>query len=570
MIHYHMQVNRNYSINFGAMIRIYLQLNKNLWIVTATILFMLFSCAGPSNHAGKTVFKYNEAAGISSLDPAYAKNLANIWACNQLYSGLVKLDDQLLVKPAIAKNWKISDDGITYTFTLRKDVFFHDHLMFEEGKGRRVVAGDFVYSFNRIIDAETASPGAWVFNYVKMENGRASFKAPNDTSFIIKLSRAFPPFLGILGMQYCSVVPEEIVKHYGKDFRENPVGTGPFQYQYWKEGIKLVFIKNKNFYEKDANGNTLPYLDAVAITFLKDKQSAFLEFIKGNLDFMSGIDPNYKDELLTREGQLNPKYKEKIYLEREPYLNTEYLGILVDSSMESVASSPLRLKKIRQAVNYGFSRRDMIRYLRNGIGTPGVYGMIPPGLPSFDSSRSFAYEYNPEQARKLLIEAGFPNGEELPDITLLTTSEYLDLCKYIQHQLSVLGIDLKIDVNTPGALRELKAQSKSNFFRASWIADYPDAENYLSLFYSENFSPNGPNYTHYANNTFDEMYIQSQSIVKDSLRYQYYREMDSMVMKDAPVVILYYDEVLRFINNRISGLGSNPVNLLDLSRVRKE
>jgi len=167
---------------------------------------------------------------------------------------------------------------------------------------------------------------------------------------------------------------------------------------------------------------------------------------------MSGIDPNYKDELLSPDGNLNEKYRDRIHLEREPYLNTEYLGFLVDTSMMDVKQSPLRIKKIRQAINYGFSRKDMIRYLRNGIGTPGNFGIIPPGLPSFQQNNKAVYTYDPEKSRQLLKEAGYPNAIGLPEITLLTTSEYLDLCKYIQHQLSLLGIDLNINVNTPGAL----------------------------------------------------------------------------------------------------------------------
>lgn len=519
--------------------------------------------------AGKEVFRYNEAAGISSLDPAFARNLPNIWACNQLFNGLVQLDSMLNVQPCIAKRWEISENGKTYTFYLRDDVFFHEHPLLITADQQRVTADDFVYTFRRLLDEKVASPGSWVFNNVDSTGGKSDFLALNDSTLQIKLKKAFPPFLGILAMQYCAVIPEEVVEHFGKDFRMNPVGTGPFFFKYWQEGVKLVLLKNENYFEKDPEGISLPYLDAISVSFLKDKQSAFLEFVKGNLDFMSGIDPNYKDELLSPEGLLSQKYEEEIYLLRQDYLNTEYLGMLVDTALPIVKNSPLNLKKIRQAINYGFNRKEMIRYLRNGIGSPGNYGMIPLGLPSFDSARINGYAYDPDKARMLLQEAGFPNGENLPGISLVTTSEYLDLCKYIQHQLSGIGIDLAIEVNTPGAVREMKANAKTSFFRASWIADYPDAENYLSLFYSGNFSPDGPNYTHYSNAVFDSLYLDSQNQINDTLRYDLYRKMDNMVMEDAPVVVLYYDQVLRFVRNNISGLGSNPVNMLDLRRVKK-
>ncbi len=537
--------------------------------VRNNILFVftlfLYACNSSFSNSDKSIFKYNEAAGISSLDPAFAKNLANIWACNQIYSGLVKFNDNLQVEPSIAKSWTISDDAMTYTFLLRNDVCFHDNEVFENGKGRKVNAFDFEYSFNRIVDADLASPGLWVFNNVENCDGLYSFVALNDSVFRIKLNKAFPAFLGILAMQYCAVVPHEATDFYQVDFRRNPVGAGPFELKLWEEGTKMVLVRNNNYFEKEGNSQ-LPYLDAISITFLIDRQSAFLHFIQGNLDLMSGIDASYKDELLTKRGELKPKYLGKINMISQPYLNTEYLGILVD---ENRVSSPLKLKAIRQAINYGFDREKMMKYLRNNIGEPGLRGIIPRGLPSFDNDKNYGYNYDLDKARCLLAEAGFPNGEGLPPIKLSTNSEYLDLCEYIQHSLNEIGFDIQIDVNPSAALSELKAQAKLAFFRASWIADYPDAENYLSMFYSNNFCPNGSNYTHFRNEEFDLLYENSLAETNDYTRFKMYSSMDSIIMEEAPVVILYYDQVLRFVQPTIKGIGSNAINLLDLTRVKK-
>ena len=530
------------------------------------LLFIAFSCDREYSTENLKIFRYNEAAGISSLDPAFSRDLANLWACNQIYDGLVKLNEDLEVEPSVARAWKISPDGKTYTFYLRKDVFFHDHELFLEGKGRRVTAFDFKYSFDRIIDAQMASPGAWVFNNVA-ENG---FSAINDSVFQIKIRQPFMPFLGLLAMQYCSVIPQELADHFGKDFRKNPVGCGPFVYKYWKEGVKLVLRKNTNYYEIDNEGVRLPYLDAISISFLIDKQSAFLQFIQGNIDFISGIDASYKDELLTPEGKLNPEHKDKIYLITEPYLNTEYLGILVDTSIHNEEMNPLSIKLIRKAIAYGFDRKKMMRYLRNNIGRPGNGGIIPAGLPAFDTTDSYGYSYDPVKTKELLAEAGYPAGKGLPQITLTTSSEYLDLCKYIQHELMQHGIEINISVSPPAAIKEMKAQAKIPFFRASWIADYPDPENYLSLFYSKNFSPSGPNYTHYASEEFDMLYERSLGMIDNTIRNEAYREMDRLIMSESPVIILFYDEVLRFVRKEISGLGSNPINMLDLSKVKRE
>lgn len=544
-------------------------LRKLSTLLIFAYLAILSACDhSPQIADNRTVFRYNESSGISSLDPAFARNQANIWAINQLFNGLVQLDDQLKPVPCIARHWDISEDGKTYTFHLRHDVYFHNSGIFTFGKGRKVVASDFVYSFSRIVDKKTASPGAWIFNQVENENNHYSFFAINDSILVIRLKSAFPPFLGLLCMQYCSVIPREAIDAYGTDFRKNPVGTGPFRLKYWKEGVKLVLEKNDNYFETE-NGQPLPYLDAVSISFIVDKQSAFLEFIKGNLDFMSGIDASYKDELLSRSGDLNSKYAQRVNLEKSSYLNTEYLGILVDSTLPALTGNPLATRYIRQAINYGFDRKKMMQYLRNNIGKPGTAGIVPAGLPWFSQSLVKGYDYNPEKSKELLLKAGFPGGAGLPPITLSTNASYLDLCKYLQSQLNDLGFTIKIDVSPPATLRDMIAKSSVPFFRASWIADYPDAENYLSLFLTSNFCPAGPNYTHYSDKEFDKLYIQALEETNDSIRGNIYVKMDNLVMEDAAVIVLYYDEVLRFTGKDVEGLTCNALNLLTLKKVKK-
>lgn len=527
---------------------------------------MLFAaCHRGDPSEDKMIFRYNESAGIGTLDPAFAKDQALIWVCAQLYSGLVRLDENLQVQPCIAKRWSISDDGMRYTFTLRNDVEFHRSALFgTPDSTRRVVASDFVYSLNRIIDDRVASPGRWIFNSVA-PNG---FTAVDDTTLVIRLNEPFAPFLSLLSMPYCFVVPHEVVEHYGTDFRKHPIGTGPFCFQLWKEGVKLVLRRNPHYFECDSAGQALPYLDAVAVTFIVDKQTVFLEFIKGNLDFMNSLDASYKDELLTRTGQLKEKYRGTLRMERSPFLNTEYLGFLMDDTVQT-SDNPLADKRVRQAINYGFDRAKMMKYLRNGVGLPGEQGFIPIGLPGADSTAGYGYCYNPEKARSLLTEAGYPQGQGLPQLTLSTTSSYLDLCRYIQQQLALLGIKIKLDVNPAAALREQIAQGQSRWFRGSWIADYSDAENYLSLFYSPNRSPVGPNYTHYHNIHYDSLYERTRREPNDQRRWQLYRQMDSIIMADAPVMILYYDQILHFTHPNVSGLRSNAMNALDLRYVKK-
>ncbi len=514
-------------------------------------LLIITGCQN-SEDFSQQVFRYNEHKNIGSLDPAFAKDLADIWAVNQLFNGLVELDSALNVQPSIAKEWHISDDGKVYTFTLREDVYFHDNKVF---KRRKVVASDFEYSFNRLIDPKLSAPGGWVLDAVD------SFKAIDQRTFEIKLHNPFPAFLGILGMKYCSVVPHEAVSFYGSNFRKNPIGTGPYLFKRWEENLKLVFRKNSKYFETDHFGNRLPYLEAVSITFIPDKLSEFLSFSQGKIDFISGLDASFKDELLNADGTLRKKYDSSVYMLKGPYLNTEYLAFFMDSELSEVQSN-----LIRAAINHGFDRNEMMTYLRNGIGRPAEGGIIPIGLPGYRKSEKVIY--NPELSRSLIEEFKDQYGK-VPTLTITTTNNYLSFCEYIQRELSDIGLNINISVTPAATLKTAKANGKLDFFRASWVADYPDAENYLSLFYSDNFAPRGPNYTHYSSELFDKWYIKSQQLTSRNERNSLYEKMDSLVMSDFPIVPLFYDEAVRFTRTNIKNLGINPINLLDLRKVQK-
>ncbi len=536
-------------------------------IAFAVSVIVLGSCGGAmDNHDALSVLRYNEDQNITSLDPVFARNQANIWAVSQLYNSLVQLDEKLDIRPALAKSWVISDDGLTYTFYLRNDVYFHDNICFPDGKGRRAVAADMVYSLSRLLDPGLNAPGAWVLNQVaRRPDGSLDATAPNDTTFVVNLQQAFPPFLGLLSMQYCAMIPYEAVEKYGRDFRRNPVGTGPFRFAYWKEGVKMVYRKNEHYFEFE-DGNRLPYLDAVSISFIIDRQTAFLEFVKGNLDLLTRVDASYQDELLTPAGELQEHYKDRLEMITMPFLNSEYLGMLV-SDQNLPNDWPLLDRKVRQAINYGFDREKMIAFMRNNIGTPAHAGFVPVGMPGFYEN-SGGYSYNPEKASQLLEEAGYPRGGGLPVITLRTNQAYQDIAQYIQFELARIGIRIDIDVMPPATLREMMANAEATLFRGSWIADYPDAENYLALFYSENKAPAGPNYTHFKNNEFDRLYENALTETDGSKRHAMYLAMDSIIIAEAPKVFLYYDQSMRFVHRYVENMGNNPLNHLVLKNVR--
>ncbi len=530
--------------------------------ISSSIILLSIIIASCKSHQypDKKIFHYNELSGIASLDPAFAKNQSIMWAIHQLYNTLIEVDENMQLKPSVAKSWDIAPDNITFTFHLRLDVYFHDDAVFANGTGRLLTADDVVYSLKRIVDKNVASPGAWIFNNrVDSVNG---FIAVNDSTVQLKLLRPFQPILGILSMQYCSIVAKEAVDKYGSSFRRHPVGTGPFAMVAWEEGQALVLKKNTRYFEKDKSGYALPYLDGVKISFFDSKATEFLEFQQNRLDFINDIDASFKDEILTKTGNLKKEWEGKLILQKHPYLNIEYLGILVDEKNKLVINSPLRLQKIRHAINLGFNRQKMMLYLRNSIGTAAESGFVPEGLPSYDTVKVKGYHYDIAKAKQLLTGAGFADGNGLPVIKLLTIPIYADLAGYIANELQQIGIKIQVEAIQKSLLLEQTSKSQALFFRGSWIADYPDAENYLSVFYSKNPAP--PNYTRYKNPLFDALYEKAIAEKNDSLRYTMYQQMDQLVINDAPVVPLWYDMVIHLVHTNIINFTPTSLNLLEL------
>ena len=559
---------------------------KYTYYVAFFILLIVSSCK--HNNSESSFFRFNINSNLTTLDPAFAKDQGIGWCTSQLYNGLLQLDDSLQIQPCIAKNWEISRDDLTYTFYLRNDILFHQHAIFD-GRKRYVTAHDVKYSLDRIIDKNVASPGAWIFNEHVADS---AFTVINDSIFQIKLRHAFRPLLGILTMSYCYIIPHEAIAYYGASFRKNPIGTGPFQFVAWKENEVLLMKRNPDYWEQDSIGHSLPYIEGLRVSFMDSKAAEFLEFSQGNLDFLNAIDPSYKDLILDINGTIHPSFINKATLIRGNYLMTEYFGFMLD---ENAAYTPvqkmmnkkllefikhkgiflskkktfvkneiLQNKKIRQAINYAIDRESIIAHFRNNIGIPAHGGMIPKGLAAYDTNYIKGYYYNPDKAIQLLRESKY-NKEP---ITLYTNPSYSEIGIYVIQLLRNIGFNAQLEILPPAFLREMMAKRSCTFFRGAWIADYPDEESYMAMFYSKNGSP--PNYTRFKNEEFDKLYKKVLNEHNDSIRIALYRKMDQIIIDEAAIVPLYYDNVIRFCNRRVTGLTINPLNNLDLRKIKIE
>src|SRR5690606_33934211 len=274
---------------------------------------------------------------------------------------------------------------------LKRGIKFHSDNCFANDDERSLNAHDVVYSFKRIMDPSNGSQGQFVFRNVAIDG----LSIIDDYTLTIHLNRPQQSFIKMLTLAFCYVVPEEAIIKYRKDFTRHPVGTGPLKFKVWHIADKLVFEKNPDYFEKDIDGIQLPYIDVISISFVKSAHTVFQQFLKGKLDFISGLNESYQNSLLTYEGLLREKYLDSYYLIKEPWLKTDYLGILIDLEKSIAKSSDLAKRHVRIAMNYAIDRDNLIKNIRNGIGIPANNGFVPLGMNEFNGTKVTGYRYDP-------------------------------------------------------------------------------------------------------------------------------------------------------------------------------
>lgn len=573
-------------------------MNK-LLIAAATALIALSSCDpktsdnnGNSSEAKGGVYmggilRVNEVETFKSLMPISINEINSFHIATQVYEGLVKFNQiDLAIIPGVAKSWEISDDKTEYVFHLRGSAKFHNDPCFANSEGRKATAADFKYCMERLCSSD---PNNNQFDITFKDRvlganehfeGTKTGKSPgvkgvtavNDSTLKIKLIHPDASFLNVLCMPGCYVYPKEAVTKYGNDMRIRAVGTGPFFIETVKEGEVVIMKKHSGYWGVDKDGNKLPYLDGIKWSFIRDKKSEILEFKSGRLDMVYRIPVEMFHEFM---GDLeNAKNRNAEFeIVSSTALNTHFYGF------NPLANPVFAKKEVRLAFNYAIDRHKIADFTIQGEGTAADYGMVPytEGFEKagYDFKSLKGYSFDPDKAKELMKQAGYPNGKGFPEITLEINSGGGDrnilIAEVIQKMLKDnLGITININtVPFPEHIENVQT-GKSDFFRYAWIGDYPDPESFLTLFYGKHVpatlaEKSYINYFRYKNERFDSLFMAARLETDNSKRFAMLTKAEAIVLEDAPFMPIFYDENFRLLQKNVRNLPENPLNLMDMT-----
>jgi peptide/nickel transport system substrate-binding protein len=540
---------------------------------------------GGKNYGG--VFRMNESEYIKTLFPPNLTDAFSYRVANQLYEGLLKFDqNDLSLKLGLAESYTVDEAGLVYTFKLKKGVKFHDNECFPDGKGRELKASDVKYCYTFLCTQNSLNQGFSVFKDV-LKGATAYFNATifvnkpdfevegikvlDDYTIQFTLEKPSSIFLFNLARSFAYIYPKEAYEKYGLEMRVKPVGTGPFYLSSIDEDISIILKRNENYYGLDSSGNKLPFLDAITVSFIKDRKAELFEFKKGNLDMVYRLPTDNIIEIV--EGAMdktkNGEYT-KYTLQRKPEMVTHYLTFNTQSEL-------FKNKNLRKAFSYAIDRKKILEFVLQGEGyKPGVNGVTPPVFENYDINNIKGYDLDIDSAKYFLAKAGFPNGKKLPKIELILNSDAernTNVATEVQKQLKDnLNIDIELQIVPFAQHVENIIGGKSDFFRIAWMADFPNPENFLYLFYGKDVPPSKedksyPNMSRYNNPQFDEYYIKGLNSLDQKVSYENFMKAEQILMADAPVVVLWYDEGYRLLQPHVQNFPNNPMQYRDLTEV---
>ena len=539
-----------------------------------TALAMAACAASAMAMAGDAVYR-RTIERVTSLDPVEAASVYAARCVALVYEPLLEYDYSArpyALRPCLAAGMpEVSDDGLRYVFRIDTNATFTADACFGlDATGapltRHVAAEDFVYSFKRLADAKLASSGYWILD--GRVKGIGAFReaskgaGPTDYSLeveglraegpdrlVITLDAPSPVFLWQLAMPYAAAVPREAVDFYGGRFRDHPVGTGPYRLALWRRNYSLRFAKNEGWARwKGCAGR--PF-DELYFPTMDDPSTQWLAFLAGELDLQGEIPRDNWEEVVDENGALSPAMAARgITLETAPTLEVGYIGINMRDPLLG------QNKKLRQALNAAFDQKRWERFNRGrAIGSSGP---VPPSVAGADTS-PLPFGRGVEAARRLLAEAGFKDGIDPATGRRLrlvldigkTTQEMRESTDLIVAFMGECGIDLVPEYQTWPSFLQKISEGRSQLFRIAWVGDYPDAENFLQLFYGPNASP-GPNRCNYVNPEYDALFREAMAAGPER-RLELYGEMQRILKEDCPWVFVSHAMSAALAGPRVGG-----------------
>jgi len=518
------------------------------------------------------VLKVNSINKYTSLFPAEISDVYSQHIASQVFEGLFKYNQSTLeIEPCVAETHEIDASKKIYTFNLRKGVTFHDDDCFENGKGREVTAEDFKNSLEFLCSNNSMNKSKYVIaGFIKgskaFENGKtkevSGIKVLDKYTLQIELNEPFSGFEHILALTQTAVYPKEAMDKYGDDIKNHPIGCGPYFLK--SNGEKIVLEKNSSYWKKDEFGNQLPFISQIEISFEGNKSKELANFNKGELDFVWGVPVEDISSILgTLDEALEGKNRE-FNLQSVNSLQIQYFGF-------NLTHEALKNKKVRLAFNYAINKDSIIDYILQGEGEASKHGIIPK-MHGYDNSVIKGFDFDLPKAKKLLAEAGYPNGKNLPQIEMpYSEAGQVNqlLIESIQQQLLAnLGVNVKLVKSNSQAINKDREEGKLDMWRYGWIADYPDPSNFIAQFHSKHIQEENPfsiNFSRYENKEFDQFLDKAMTETDEVKRMKYYAKAEQILVDDAVFMPIYYASEIRLVNPLLKNFKINEIELRDYS-----
>lgn len=521
------------------------------------------------------VLNVNESEELLGLFPLGLTQLASHRIGAQVFDGLVRFDQQeLSVRPALAESWQVDPTGTVYTFKLREGVVFHDDPCFADGKGRPVEASDVLNCFVRLCTMGPENQMFWLFQdrvlganaqmaaslHGEPLPGVKGLEAPDARTVRITLVNPWSGFLQVLAHHGCWIWPQEALDRYGENVAWHPVGTGAFRVRSFKRGEALILERNARYWARDEDGNQLPFLDAVRYTFLQDKGRELEEFEKGHLSVV--IEPPVDDA-----AGLDRFRKAGFQVQSTPGFSVQYYAF-------NIRHAPFNDPLVRRAIGLAIDRDVLVDSVLGGQGIAAERGVVPPGLPGYPYDSIPRLVFDPDSARGLLAASVRTDRDGPPTLFLQLNNAgvgYIDVAGAVQGMLERnLGLRVVSSVLPTEQHFDRIERGDASFWREGWVADHPDPENFLALFYGKNAplddsSKASLNSTRYRNQVFDEHYAEALRLVDGPARMRELARAERQLMRDAVVLPLYHQRVIQLLQADVRGLAVNGLETIELA-----